>query len=1362
MEATQRPRPSLLPTLPPIGTSLPYRLRHSADVADARKDRPDTGQFIKYGHPFQSLHRFFVGLEPMWSDVSAIEFTEDSPVGYVKKLTVAGEVPVNRLSETCHHNIVNLREVFISERSIFFVYEKWGISLEEIHSLSPVFQLGEVEVATICREVLKGLQYMHKLLGITHGNLSLSNIHIMEDGSVKIGESMVTSPEARDKSADVQAVCALAGALLELDDMPGTRGTIGLLASDFVNAPPTATIDELLKVSSEIFESPGRGGVVSSGVNLIRIAFLPEIQCRELVFASGQHPLHALENRKMETFKQSADKKTPPPPASVAACALDLPRSDTSLTMETEYVRMLLELQDIHWFYNSVASLAAWMLLAGYLVIPGTFTSLQRSDSLTNEVAQNDAGKAILKTIQNPPLVAIALTLLGIGAAIMSFLFYRWRRNYLWLINRLFIPTLLNTAAGLLTTLINIYTAKDKCWSIMALLTVVVSGVLAASSAGLTIVYKFWKLRIVLEDHEREIRAGLCKPPEMDSDFQGQGTPNSSFSSAVRTREKDIRAFFTPARQWLRSVLELSRAQVAVLRGEYSLARYFNVPFASDSIAERVENLFGELRVLKDENGELDNGIRWIDVLLAPTYEPTPQEDGSLHLRLDGRKGLIKMSTSDHDLIKTGIPQQLLNPRTYESDVLAERETMKLVEQELAFLNEVASQIINTNDDGLSRLGERFEALGQLRNEPGHSQEAQPIFSIGTDSQAHAQCETSTGSPERTTQGASTTNRPWTSEERARVPQWFRARKHLPRKEVVAQFEQDFGHHRSFGAIQTASYYRPKTKDDGNPRKRRRTLAPGNPSPRPTTTETARATEPSNDVPRSLTTDSIPRANISFLDALKSFPRPEVPRAELNQPKVVSAESLQAANAEEPSNAAGGTSWNERSSSSTSASEIRSPGQAVTGALLPTVGEAVVGCVSSGNDYRLTQLSSTNDRDGNGPCNANTENRALGTPAGFRPVNLGSRPGSGAVDMRAHASMTVAMIPTVNTHQLDTRNTDSGPTGHAVAADSAGHISLGISKGGSVPGPQMVTRAQPNGGETLPDLLNESREGISSSPSQREHQSLSVSVPETEPRIIASALGPCRPQSSNTNRSQDLSQLSSHIPAAQQLNYSAVQFTEAQQLESQSHQHQPYHTGTATPAGPTPSEKSNPTIRSASKEKLTRSRTGCSACRKKRVECDGNSPTCDNCARSGLPCDGPRKSRRPGHKPSAQQRIVVLKYAGQAGMCPKGGASSVSDGNPVTVAERIDSSGEKACVSDCTTESTQQRSISEARIGSTSVSNGGPITPFSNFAWGQETLPGSLVSPTACELPSIANLAPGRYEIPSIHQIFDWTSPSPH
>jgi hypothetical protein len=124
--------------------------------------------------------------------------------------------------------------------------------------------------------------------------------------------------------------------------------------------------------------------------------------------------------------------------ARAGSTELGFSRSSTTLTVETEYVRMLLELQNIHWMYNFTASLANWMLLAGYLVIPGTFTSLQKSDSITDKLTQNDAENAILKTIQNPPLVAIAWFLLGIGMGVISFLFYRWRKNYLWLINRLF------------------------------------------------------------------------------------------------------------------------------------------------------------------------------------------------------------------------------------------------------------------------------------------------------------------------------------------------------------------------------------------------------------------------------------------------------------------------------------------------------------------------------------------------------------------------------------------------------------------------------------------------------------------------------------------------------------------------------------------------------------------------------------------------------------------------------------------------------------------------------------------------------------------------------------------------------------
>lgn len=105
---------------------------------------------------------------------------------------------------------------------------------------------------------------------------------------------------------------------------------------------------------------------------------------------------------------------------------------------ESSYVRMILEADGVAWQDNALASTAHWILLAGYLVIPGTFTSLQKSDKIHNGLAENEAGKWILNTIQNPPLLATACVLFVSGLAIMAWLFWEFRRNYIWLINRIF------------------------------------------------------------------------------------------------------------------------------------------------------------------------------------------------------------------------------------------------------------------------------------------------------------------------------------------------------------------------------------------------------------------------------------------------------------------------------------------------------------------------------------------------------------------------------------------------------------------------------------------------------------------------------------------------------------------------------------------------------------------------------------------------------------------------------------------------------------------------------------------------------------------------------------------------------------
>ncbi|GFF44665.1 hypothetical protein IFM51744_05876 [Aspergillus udagawae] len=408
--------------------------------------------FVKSGSPYDQLNRFFVGLSPTWGPVSAIEFSEGSHLAYVYQERIEErDLQAEDFQETSHPNLVNLKEVFIAKQNVFFLYDSWGISLEEIQQSSSKFCLGEVEIATISKGILQALKYVHEVLGICHGNVTLSTVLINQDGVVKladVGSSQIRDSRRQQKSKDLQAVCSIARSLLRLDETSAIRGTMGLLAEDFTGCSGRATAANLLKAS-------------------------------------------------MRQTQPFSDLET------------NLPETESSSVIETRYVRMLLELDNIPWFYNTSASAAHWALLAGYLVIPGTFTSLQKSDFLTEGLETNRTGKAILSTIQNPPLLAIACFLMVLGSVMISWLTWERRKNYIWLINRLFIPVLLNAIAGLLTSFINVYTAQNGEWSIMAVVTVIVTGMSTAVSLSLTIIYKFGKLERVKREHEMELKAGF-------------------------------------------------------------------------------------------------------------------------------------------------------------------------------------------------------------------------------------------------------------------------------------------------------------------------------------------------------------------------------------------------------------------------------------------------------------------------------------------------------------------------------------------------------------------------------------------------------------------------------------------------------------------------------------------------------------------------------------------------------------------------------------------------------------------------------------------------------------------------------------
>jgi uncharacterized iron-regulated membrane protein len=104
---------------------------------------------------------------------------------------------------------------------------------------------------------------------------------------------------------------------------------------------------------------------------------------------------------------------------------------------ETNYINMLLQLNTIPGVYNILAGLFTWLVLAGYIVLPGTFTSLRNSQTVTAVAEASKAGRLVLKAYHNLGLLWIAAICCAIGVSGMCWLGWMWKKNYIWLRDRI-------------------------------------------------------------------------------------------------------------------------------------------------------------------------------------------------------------------------------------------------------------------------------------------------------------------------------------------------------------------------------------------------------------------------------------------------------------------------------------------------------------------------------------------------------------------------------------------------------------------------------------------------------------------------------------------------------------------------------------------------------------------------------------------------------------------------------------------------------------------------------------------------------------------------------------------------------------
>ncbi|KAJ6033856.1 pectate lyase superfamily protein domain-containing protein [Penicillium canescens] len=289
---------------------------------------------------------------------------------------------------------------------------------------------------------------------------------------------------------------------------------------------------------------------------------------------------------------------------------------------------------------------------------------------------------------------------------------------------------------------------------------------------------------------------------------------NNQYDSTLGPCEEQVRLrHFYPSRQKLLFVLEILRSYQAMLHGDNSFARFFNVPLMSDVLAERIVSLFSEARpkILEACNHD----INWADVVRERLFEVKRHENGKYQYYLPKRKALVEMSEFDHCLILSGIPRQLVHPKSHSSDVQAERSTLELIAKEIASWNDILSNLNEINKDILGKVAGKLRKLGESHSTPCSSQASQPIPTYESNEvnpHARTASEASAEASGAAIQSKFGNNklfpygRRWTAEQKACLPRWFESRAHLPEKEIELEFKQDFGHSRTFAAIQAKLY----------------------------------------------------------------------------------------------------------------------------------------------------------------------------------------------------------------------------------------------------------------------------------------------------------------------------------------------------------------------------------------------------------------------------------------------------------------------------------------------------------------------------------------------------------------------------
>ncbi|TLD31186.1 hypothetical protein PspLS_02668 [Pyricularia sp. CBS 133598] len=177
----------------------------------------------------------------------------------------------------------------------------------------------------------------------------------------------------------------------------------------------------------------------------------------------------------------------------------------------SRYIAMLKSTDKIPRMHNILVSVFAWVLLAGFVVFPATFS-------------WPPLGPAVL---QQYCFIGLAAALVVIGVLGMAVLGVRWRNNYVWLLNRIFLPGALNGLAGLVASGSTIYAAhihgalQTQFWTPTAMSDVCFEGAVFLVCSVLFVIYSRVLIGRMKAEYERDLEKGK------DAERRGSDNPQS-------------------------------------------------------------------------------------------------------------------------------------------------------------------------------------------------------------------------------------------------------------------------------------------------------------------------------------------------------------------------------------------------------------------------------------------------------------------------------------------------------------------------------------------------------------------------------------------------------------------------------------------------------------------------------------------------------------------------------------------------------------------------------------------------------------------------------------------------------------------